>query len=172
MLQRLARFCYRRRWRVLGGWVVLLVGLFALNSTFGGKFLDEFDLPGSESQEAVDLMEEHGFDTRAGATGQVVFKADDVNDPTVRREIEVVFNRIAEITAPSEVVSPYSGEGAHRVVEVQQPFVPALHHQHRGERLRHRPHPEQSAVIQRQVLPRGPDLECPQRTVGPVHRHR
>jgi RND superfamily putative drug exporter len=81
LLQALARFCYRRRWRVLGAWVVLLVGLYALNSAFGGKFLDEFDLPGSESQEAVDLLEEHGFDTRAGATGQVVFKADDVNDP-------------------------------------------------------------------------------------------
>jgi RND superfamily putative drug exporter len=106
MLQRLARFCYRRRWRVLGAWVVLLAGLFVLNSSFGGKFLDDFDLPGSESQEAVDLLEEHGFDTRAGATGQVVFQADDVNDPTVRRDMEALFDEIAEITAPSEVVSP------------------------------------------------------------------
>jgi putative drug exporter of the RND superfamily len=115
MLQRLARFCYRRRWRVLGAWVVLLAGLFALNSTVGGKFLDEFDLPGSESQEAVDLMEEHGFDTRAGATGQVVFQADDVNDPTVRRDMEALFDDIGQITAPSQVVSPYSDEGAHQI---------------------------------------------------------
>jgi RND superfamily putative drug exporter len=115
MLQRLARFCYRRRGGVLGGWVVLLVGLFALNSTVGGKFLDEFDLPGSESQEAVDLMEEHGFDDRAGATGQIVFKADDVTDPTVRREMEPLFDQVAEVTAPSEVVSPYSEEGAHQI---------------------------------------------------------
>jgi RND superfamily putative drug exporter len=115
MLQRLARFCYRRRWRVLGGWVVLLVGLFALNSAVGGKFLDEFDLPGSESQEAVDVMEEHGFDDRAGATGQIVFKADDVTDPTVRREMEPLFDQVAEVTAPSEVVSPYSEEGAHQI---------------------------------------------------------
>jgi putative drug exporter of the RND superfamily len=115
MLQRLARFCYRRRWRVLGAWVVLLVGLFALNSTVGGKFLDEFDLPGSESQEAVDLLEEHGFDTRAGATGQIVFKADDVNDSTVQSDMEALFDEIAEITAPSQVVSPYSPEGAHQI---------------------------------------------------------
>ena len=115
MLRALARFCYRRRWRVLGAWVVLLVGLVALNSSFGGKFLDEFDLPGSESQEAVDLMEEHGFDTRAGATGQVVFKADDVNDPAVREAMERVFDEVAEVTAPSEVVSPYSPEGAHQI---------------------------------------------------------
>jgi putative drug exporter of the RND superfamily len=115
MLQRLARFCYRRRWRVLGAWVVLLVGLFALNSTVGGKFLDEFKLPGSESQEAVDLLEDHGFDTRAGATGQVVFKADDVTDPTVRRDMEALFDQVGEVTAPSEVVSPYSPEGAHQI---------------------------------------------------------
>jgi putative drug exporter of the RND superfamily len=115
MLQRLARFCYRRRWRVLGAWVVLLVGLFALNSTVGGKFLDEFDLPGSESQEAVDLMEEHGFDTRAGATGQIVFEADDVTDPAVRQAMEPLFDEIGEITAPSQVVSPYSEEGAHQI---------------------------------------------------------
>jgi putative drug exporter of the RND superfamily len=117
LLQALARFCYRRRWRVLGAWVVLLVGLFALNSTFGGKFLDEFDLPGSESQEAVDLLEEHGFTTRAGATGQVVFEADDVSDPAVRQGMEPLFDEIAEITAPSEVVSPYSEEGAHQISE-------------------------------------------------------
>ncbi|MGH9230053.1 MAG: MMPL family transporter [Acidimicrobiales bacterium] len=117
MLQRLARFCYRRRWRVLGAWIVLLVGLFALNSSLGGKFLDEFDLPGSESQEAVDLMEEHGFDTRAGAAGQVVFKADDVTDPAVRQAVEPVFDDVAEVTAPSELVSPYSEKGAHQISE-------------------------------------------------------
>src|SRR5918996_702439 len=83
MLQRLARFCYRRRWRVLGAW--------------------------------VDLLEEHGFDNRAGATGQVVFQADDVNDPTVRQDMEALFDEVAEVTAPSEVVSPYSEEGAHQI---------------------------------------------------------
>jgi RND superfamily putative drug exporter len=115
LLQALARFCYRHRWRVLGAWVILLVGLFALNSSFGGKFLDEFDLPGSESQDAVDLLEEHGFDNRAGVTGQVVFKADDVNDPAVMRGMEDLFDEVAEVTAPSEVVSPYSAEGAHQI---------------------------------------------------------
>src|SRR5262245_66369017 len=115
MLQRLARFCYRRRWRVLGAWVVLLIGLFALNSTVGGKFLDDFDLPGSDSQEAVDLLEEHGFNDRAGATGQIVFKADDVTDPTVQREMQPLFDQIAEINATSKVVSPSTEEVAHQI---------------------------------------------------------
>ena len=111
MLQRLARFCYRRRWRVLGAWVVLLVGLFALNSSVGGKFLDDFDLPGSESQEAVDLLEEHGFNDRAGATGQVVFKADDVNDPTVRGDMEALFDEVGRDHRPQPGGEPVQRGG-------------------------------------------------------------
>jgi RND superfamily putative drug exporter len=115
MLQRLARFCYHRRRSVLLAWVVLLVGLFSLNSAAGGKFLDEFDLPGSESQEAVDLLSEHGFESRTGFGGQVVFEADDVDDPEVRSTMEGLFEQVADATAPSEVVSPYSEEGERQV---------------------------------------------------------
>ncbi|HET9608165.1 MAG TPA: MMPL family transporter [Acidimicrobiales bacterium] len=111
MLQRLARTCYRRRWTVLGGWVVLLVGLFALNTAYGGKFLDEFDLPGSESQQAFDMLDEHGFEARTGFSGQVVFTAADVRDPAVQRGMEDLFAEIEQIVEPGEVVSPYGPEG-------------------------------------------------------------
>ena len=115
MLQRLARFCYRRRRLVLLSWIVLLVGLFTLNSTAGGKFLDEFELPGSDSQDAVDLLESKGFDTRAGFGGQIVFQAEDVRSPEVERTMERLFREIGDVTAPSEIVSPYSREGARQI---------------------------------------------------------
>ncbi|HEX6425920.1 MAG TPA: MMPL family transporter, partial [Acidimicrobiales bacterium] len=115
MLQRLARTCYRRRWSVLGAWAVLLVGLFALNTVFGGKFLDEFDLPGSESQQAYDMLDEHGFEARTGFSGQVVFAADDVRDPAVQQGMEDLFAEVEQIIEPGEVVSPY-GPGGDRFV--------------------------------------------------------
>jgi putative drug exporter of the RND superfamily len=115
LLQRLARFCYRRRRLVLLGWVVVLVGLVALNSTAGGKFLDEFELPGSDSQDAFDLMESKGFDTRAGFGGQIVFQADDVRSPEVERTMDGLFQEIGDVTAPSEIVSPYTREGARQI---------------------------------------------------------
>jgi putative drug exporter of the RND superfamily len=117
MLQALARVCYRRRWRVVAGWVVLLVALFSLNTAFGGNFLDEFDLPGSESQEALDLLEEHGFEARTGFGGQVVFTADDVRDPEVRRGMEDVFSEVERAIAPGEVISPYTPAGARNINE-------------------------------------------------------
>jgi RND superfamily putative drug exporter len=115
MLQRLSRFCYRRRWAVLGAWVVLLVGLFGLNSAAGGKFLDEFDLPGSESQEAVDLLEAHGFSSRTGFSGQIVFQADDVTNPAVRQGMERLFDEMEGVIAAGEIVSPYTEGGARNV---------------------------------------------------------
>jgi RND superfamily putative drug exporter len=115
VLQRLAGTCYRRRWRVLGGWVVLLVALFTLNSTVGGKFLDEFDLPGSESQDAFDLLKERGFEARAGFGGQIVVEADDVNDPDVREAASDFFDQVDEVIQPGEVISPYSQEGSRQI---------------------------------------------------------
>jgi putative drug exporter of the RND superfamily len=112
MLTRFARASYRRRWAVLGGWVVVLVGLVVLNSTVGGKFLDRFELPGSESQAATDLLASHGFDARTGASGQLVFQADDVTDPEIRSGIEDLLGRVEDAIAPGEVVSPYSPQGA------------------------------------------------------------
>lgn len=50
MLHRLSRSCYRRRRAVLGVWAVAPVALFGLNAAFGGRFLDDFAIPGSESQ--------------------------------------------------------------------------------------------------------------------------
>ena len=115
MLQRLARACYHHRWRVVAVWFVLLVGLFSLNTAFGGKFLDDFDLPGSESQEALDLLEKHGFEARTGFGGQVVFTADDVRDPAVQQGMEDLFAQVEDAIAPGEVVSPYSPEGARNI---------------------------------------------------------
>ena len=74
MLQRLARFMYRRRRWVLGAWIILLVATFALASSLSGAFKTEFKLPGTESQEAFDLLDKSSFRNRQ-VQAQVVFAA-------------------------------------------------------------------------------------------------
>jgi RND superfamily putative drug exporter len=113
MLQRLARAVYHRRRRVLVGWVLLLVGLIGLNATAGGEFLDDFTLPGSESQQAADLLRASGFGDRAGAKGQVVFRADrGVDDPAVRQAMTTLFAELQTGIPDTEVVSPYTPQGS------------------------------------------------------------
>jgi putative drug exporter of the RND superfamily len=107
-MRSLARLCYRRRRYVVGGWLFLLVAVFALSGVFGGAFKTEFRLPGSESQEAVDLLEERGSVERTGGQGQVVFEAEQgVDDPAVREAIEGLLARIESDVDQVEVVSPY-----------------------------------------------------------------
>jgi putative drug exporter of the RND superfamily len=117
-LRALATFCYRRRRWVVGFWVVFLIAVFALSSAFAGEFRTEFRLPGSESQEAVDLLEESGSNERTGEQGQVVFQAENgIDDPTVRETMEGFFADIEEQVDGVEVVSPYEEGNQYLVSE-------------------------------------------------------
>jgi RND superfamily putative drug exporter len=77
LLQRLGAFSVRRRRLVLGSWLLALVVLAGLALAFRGTFSEEFKVPGTESQRAVELIEravpQAGAD---GATGRVVFASD------------------------------------------------------------------------------------------------
>src|SRR3984893_12388279 len=96
MLRRLAGSCYRRRWRVLIAWIVVLVGVNVLAQTVGGTLLKTFSLPGSESQRAFDVL---GRDfARKGDTGDLVFKVrgdGTFNDADVKAAIEPVLATLA-----------------------------------------------------------------------------
>ncbi len=109
MLERLATFSYRRRWAVLGIWVVLLVGFYFLGNAFAGPSTMDFSLPGSDSQAAMDVLRSarSGLDK---ASGKVVFAADDVRSPEVQRRMEELFAAIEKVPHVASVASPYASD--------------------------------------------------------------
>src|SRR6185369_3614220 len=108
MFKRIANFCYERRRLVLGLWFLLLIGLGVLSGVAGGKTKTEFRLPGSESQEAFDILKTRGFAERSGESARIVWKADQgVKDPAVRTTMEKFFQDVLAIVPRSAVVSPY-----------------------------------------------------------------
>jgi RND superfamily putative drug exporter len=116
MFERLARTCYRRRWRVLAAWVVLLIVLNVFASLDKGAFKNSFDIPGSDSQAAFDLLKQSGFSDRGGFTGQVVFDASrSIDDPAVKGAIEPLLTKLAHDVPNMSVVSPYSDTGQRQV---------------------------------------------------------
>jgi len=70
-LYRLGQFSSRRPWMVIGAWVVLAVVVVGASGSFGAKLEDSFRVPGLDSQQANDLLEEAGSG-QAGITAQVV----------------------------------------------------------------------------------------------------
>ena len=114
MLQRLAHFSYHRRRLVVVAWIVALIGVIALGNSVGAKFSQNFQLPGTESQRAQDLLTER-FPVRAGAEGRIVFGAPaGVNDPDVAAGMTSVFEAVALVEGVTAVDSPYAVDGASR----------------------------------------------------------
>ena len=64
-MRRIAQWCHDRHRLVIGLWIALIVGLGGLAAGVGGGFVDNFSLPGSESQRAYDLLADK-FPQQAG----------------------------------------------------------------------------------------------------------
>jgi RND superfamily putative drug exporter len=73
-LARWTRACAAHPWRVIAGWVGIVVVLVLLVMTVGGSLRDEFEIPGSDTQKATDLIESE-FASEQGGVLNVVFAA-------------------------------------------------------------------------------------------------
>jgi RND superfamily putative drug exporter len=115
MLEKLARSCYRHRRRVLALWIVLFIGMAIIGRLAAGEYSANFNVPGSESKAALDLLNQR-FPERAGDTIFVVFKSDrGVNDPATRQRVEALLAELDTRQHIVGVISPYGPQGAGQV---------------------------------------------------------
>ena len=73
-LYRLGGWAFVHRRTVVGAWVLVLVAFAAAAVAFKGPTNDQFSVPGTQSQEAQDLLHEK-FPGAGGASARVVFVA-------------------------------------------------------------------------------------------------
>ncbi len=73
-LARWTRACANNPWRVVLSWIGIIALLIVLVATIGGSLRDEFEIPGSDTQKAVDLIESQ-FASEQGGVLNVVFAA-------------------------------------------------------------------------------------------------
>ena len=73
-LARWARMCATHPWRVVAAWVGIIAVLIVLVGTIGGSLRDNFDIPGSDTQKATDLIESK-FASEQGSVLNLVFAA-------------------------------------------------------------------------------------------------
>ncbi|WP_144123631.1 MMPL family transporter [Catellatospora sichuanensis] len=113
-LYRIGRFSYRRRWLVLGIWVLLLALAGAGAATMSGKMSNEFSIPGTEAQRAIDQLTERFPEAHAGGAGaRVVFVVPEgktVGDPGVQAAIGRVVGALNGAPQVARVVDPYTAK--------------------------------------------------------------
>ena len=73
-LARWMRACANNPWRVVLAWVAIIISLIFLVATIGGGLRDKFEIPGSDTQRATDLIKAE-FASEQGAVLNVVFAA-------------------------------------------------------------------------------------------------
>src|SRR4051812_16703303 len=114
-MKSLARWCFRRKFVVLGIWVTALVVLGGLSASAGSGYTDSFSLPGTESTTALNLLKDN-FNSESTDTNQVVFAADDVTAPATKARIQATLNAIAKGPHVERVDSPFTAGAAARQV--------------------------------------------------------
>jgi putative drug exporter of the RND superfamily len=112
----LARWCFRHRWVVLVIWLCALAGTAVGSRAVGDAYANVFNLPGTESTKALDLMKT-AFPKQSGDTDTIVWQVDHgtVRDPAVKARMDAALAKVAKVPEVGQVVSPYGPGGARQI---------------------------------------------------------
>ncbi|MCZ7534990.1 MAG: MMPL family transporter [Acidimicrobiia bacterium] len=106
-MEHLARWCYRHRRFVAAGWALLVVLAVTAAFQYGGEPINDFTVPGTDSQMAVDLLRER-FPERSGDTANIVIRAEaGVGEADVRAAVESTLSDIGEVDHVRSVSDPF-----------------------------------------------------------------
>src|SRR4051794_32680319 len=88
LLTRLADVAYRRRGRMVVGWLVATIVIIGVGSALAGEYNADYNTPGSESKAASDLTQER-FGGYSGGEVYVVWKDPaGADSPAARKRID------------------------------------------------------------------------------------
>jgi len=111
-LARLGRACARHGWRTVGAWIAAAAIVVGVSAGLGGTLVDEFSIPNSDAQRAIDLLEER-FPARAGDSATVVFAVDTgrVDDGVAKATVAEALASADGIPGVESVGDPFGGDG-------------------------------------------------------------
>ena len=117
LLYRLGRFAYRRAALVITVWVIALAAALGVGLSLGGQTDESFSIPGTESQEALDQLDQL-FPEAAGTTVQAVVAPEDdslVTDVDIRGEIDALMADLESIPGVETVLGPFDEFASNQV---------------------------------------------------------
>jgi RND superfamily putative drug exporter len=87
----------------------------------GSNYANDFSLPNTESQKALDLLQDE-FPSQSGDIDQIVFRTQSgtVGDKQVKAAIEPMLQKVKQLPHVATVVSPYSQQGQRAISKDQK----------------------------------------------------
>src|SRR3954466_15096582 len=98
----------RHPWRTIASWVVVLGAVFALAGSGGGAFIDAFIAKGSQSERAMQLLEDK-FPEATQAQALVVFAVEDGDTLRGQQQaVDAVLANVAEADHGVRLAEPFA----------------------------------------------------------------
>jgi RND superfamily putative drug exporter len=106
-LEGLGRFSARWCWAVILAWVIILGGLLAANRQWGGTYANNYNVPGTTSDDGLNRLNAT-FPAQGGYSGQIVFHAKTGTLTGDSAEINQATDNVAKLPNVIKAVSPFS----------------------------------------------------------------
>jgi RND superfamily putative drug exporter len=111
LLTRLGGVTVRGRWIVIGAWLAVLIGLVAARAAFGGSYVNNYSVPGSQTQQGLDVLAST-FPQQSGYGGQIVFHARTGTVASQQAAVNQATANVARLPDVIKAVSPFAGSGS------------------------------------------------------------
>jgi RND superfamily putative drug exporter len=107
-----ARWCFVHRKAVLAGWLIALIGFFAVGLLAGSAYTENDALPGTDSTQALSVLQAN-YPAQAGDSDQIVVQARQgtLRAPAAETAVTSMLARVARLPHVSSVTSPYGPGG-------------------------------------------------------------
>jgi RND superfamily putative drug exporter len=111
LLERLGGLAARRHWLVLVIWIVVLGGLLGARHAFGGPYVNNYTVPGSQSSAGLDLLN-RDYPQQGGYGGQLVFHARHGTVAQQQDAVSQATGNAAKLPDVIKVTSPFASGGS------------------------------------------------------------
>ncbi|MFD3376523.1 MULTISPECIES: MMPL family transporter [unclassified Streptomyces] len=98
----------RRPWVTIGAWVAALALVLPLAGLVGGSFVDDLVAPGSQSEKAMELLEERFPEASGGSAVAVFAVPEGERIDRHRTAVEAAVGRAAEVEHVATVTDPFT----------------------------------------------------------------
>jgi RND superfamily putative drug exporter len=107
-----ARWCFVHRKAVLAGWLIALIGFFAVGLKVGANYAENDSLPGTDSTKALSVLQTN-YPAQAGDSDQIVVQARQgtLRSPIAETAVTSMLARVAKLPYVRSVTSPYGPGG-------------------------------------------------------------
>ena len=106
-LERLAGFAARRWWVFIISWVIILGGLLAAKNAFGGEYINNYTVSGSDSATGLSVLNST-FPQQGGYGGQIVFHATKGTVADQQSAVNQSVSNVSKLPDVIKAVSPFA----------------------------------------------------------------